>query len=290
MGGENRRFMLVTLSAFLVLVVAITITTMAFSLNAVNRNLDSTRELMKEEMLDSLRGRLEETGRMLNDVFLQDYFKRGSGGFERNTYIMLFTMLSIDLEDPYYLMLSKEDIVVDSKLSEEMGKPIPADVEGEGVRFIDRFRDKSGDLIYASSSLPGGLRVVAVKDVTLKMEELESPFREQRSDLKRNSLILLAVFICLSLLLVLLVVMPANARYISGPVRALREKALRIMDGESGVEVEVDQRSDYYALQALLDSVRRLMEREAREGREDQGRGKAAKATKDRADEPESSP
>jgi hypothetical protein len=266
MGGENRRFMLVTLSAFLALVVAITLTTMAYSLNRVNRNLDSTRGLMMESMLDSIRSRLQETGRMLNDVFLQDYFRRGSGGDERNTYIMLFNMLSISFEDPYYLMLSKEGTVVDSKLSEEMGKPVPEDASGEGIYFIDGFRSKTGDLIYASGSLPGGLRVVAVKDVSREMADTEAPFNEQRSDLKRNSLILLLGFVCLSLLLVLLVIMPANVRYISGPVRDLEDKANRVMQGEAGLEIEVDEKSDYYALQALLDSTSKLLRREEEEG------------------------
>ncbi len=264
MRGENRRFMEVVLGAFIVVVVCILASATVFSLRSVNRSLDSSRELLLNGVKERMEEQLEETERMLKDPFLADYFRRGSGGDERNTWIMLFNMLLINLEDPYYLALEKGGVVVDSKLIEEAGKPLPPDAREEGAFFLKEFRSKSGTLVYASRELSNGIKVVAVKDVSGEVKGLEASFESQRSELRRNALILLAVFLCLSLLLVVLVVMPANNRFISGPVRTLNEKALRMMEGETGLDIEVNEKSDYYALQALLDSMRRLLEREAK--------------------------
>ncbi len=210
-------------------------------------------------MKESLEGKLLEFSHMLRNPFIEDFFSKGMGGDPARKVIALFNMLIISFEDPYYLAIVGDGKVVASKLTGEIGKPPPGDLLPEGTEMLDAFRQKTGDLIMISYPLEKNLRVTVVQDITKEMEEIEKPFSDQKSRVLWVSLALLVVFLVFAVLIAFLVIGPANSRYISGPIKELEEKALRIMDGDTSIEIEVDEKSDYYALQALLDSMRLLL-------------------------------
>ncbi len=259
MKGENRRFMLVVMVSFFILLAGITATTLIFTINSINRNADTSRKSLERLIRESLEEKAMEFSRMLRNPFIQDFFARGMGGDPKRGVIALFNMLIISFEDPYYLAIVQNGEVVASKLPEEIGKPAPGDLLVKGTEMLNSFRMKTGDLIMISSPLDEKLRVVVVKDITKEIQEIDKPFSQQKSRVLWVSLALLGVFLVFAVLIALLVIGPANSRYISRPIKELEEKALRIMDGDTTVEIEVDEKSDYYALQALLDSMRMLL-------------------------------
>ena len=258
-GGENRKFILVVFLSFLLVLLGIVITTLAFSINAINDNADTSVEQYKELVRESIDDELYDFARLLRNPDINQILAEGSGDDRETLTIALFNMLEITLGEPYYLILAEEGEVVASKLPGETGKPIPQDVYMQGSSLTDEFREKSGELVMVGAPINDELSAAVVVDITDEIEEARAPFDDQKSHILWVSLFLFIGFLVLSILVVFFVIAWANSRYISGPIRDLEDKANRLMGGDSSIVIDVDEKSDYYALQALLDSMQRML-------------------------------
>jgi methyl-accepting chemotaxis protein len=263
--GENRKFIFVVFLSFFIVLLGIVITTLAFSISAINDNADDSIAQYKELVRGNIASELQDFSRLLRNPNIDELLRQGTGGDNQRLVIALFTMLKITLGEPYYLILESGGEVVDSKLPEEIGKVVPQDVSMQGSRIVDEFRGNSGELVMVAAPLSEDVSAAVVVDITGEIEEARQPFEHQKTDALLVSLFLFMGFLIISTLVVFFIITWANSRYISGPIKELEDKAKRIMEGDSSIQVTVDEESDYYALQALLDSMQRmLMEMESR--------------------------
>jgi len=263
--GENRKFILIVFLSFFVVLLGIVVATLAFSINAINDNADDSIAQYEELVRDNIEKELQNFSRLLRNPNMDELLMRGTGGDSQGLVVALFTMLKITLGEPYYLILESKGIVVDSKLPEEIGKAVPQDVSMQGSDIVVDFRGKNGKLVMVAAPLSESLNAAVVVDISDEIEEAKQPFEHQKTHITLVSLFLFIGFLILSTLAVFLVIAWANSRYISGPIKELEDKANRIMEGDASIRVTLDEDSDYYALQALLDSMQRmLMEMQSR--------------------------
>lgn len=258
-GGENRKFILVVFLSFLLVLLGIVITTLAFSINAINDNADTSVEQYKELVRKNVEDELYDFSRLLRNPDINQILTAGSGGDRQTLTIALFNMLEITLGEPYYLILVEKGEVAASKLPGEMGKPVPQDVYMQGSRIMDGFRGKSGELVMVGAPVNDDIQAAVVVDITEEIEEAREPFEDQKRHILWISLFLFIGFLVLATLVIFFVISWANRHYISGPIKDLEDKANRLMGGDPSIVIDVDEKSDYYALQALLHSMQRML-------------------------------
>lgn len=258
--GESSKFTLVVFLAFFLVIAGVVAASLIFTNRAINQNAEDSKAYLQDFILGEMEGELKSFSIMLRDPVIENFFDKGSGGDDYQMAITLKSMLEFSFEDPLYLALTGGDKVVISTLPYERGEEIPSDLIAAGSEMLDSFRGSSGNLVMVTSPLSSEMTATVVKDVTAELEKAQEPFDEQKDQLKWTSLILFLAFLAFALLIVLFVILPAQRRYITGPIDELSDAAKRIMGEDIYVEVEVDEDSDFYYLQSLLDSVMRLMQ------------------------------
>jgi hypothetical protein len=259
--GESSRFTLVVFLAFLLVIAGVVATSLVFTIRAINHNAEDSVAYLQDFILEEMEGKLRSFSIMLRDPVIENFFTEGSGGDDYQMAITLKSMLQFSFEDPLYVaLISGEDVVI-STFPRERGEGVPSDLIAAGSEILDSFRGSSGNLVMVTSALSSEINATVVKDITTELEEAQEPFDEQKSQAKWTALILFLAFLAFTLFIVLLVILPAQRRYITGPIDKLSDAARRIMGEDTDVQVEVDEDSDFYYLQALLDSTKRLIER-----------------------------
>jgi methyl-accepting chemotaxis protein len=257
--SETRKFMSVVFLAFFFVLLGVVVTTLTFSIKAIDENADNSVSLYKELVRESIENELRDYARLLRNPVIKELFAHGTGGDSQAFTVAVYNMLKITLGEPYYLAVVGEGKVILSKLQGETGKPLPEDLAMEGSRFTEAFREKTGQLVIVYAPLSEDLAAVVVADMTKEVNEAKQPFEEQKNRIKWIALILFIGFLILSLVVAVFIIGWANARYISGPIKDLEDKATRMMEGDTSLEIKIDEESDYYALQALLDSMQKLL-------------------------------
>lgn len=257
--SETRKFITVVFLAFFFVLLAVILITLTFSIKAIDENAETSVSQYKELVRDNVERELQDFGRLLRNPIMIELFTKGTDGDNQAYDIAVYNMLRITLGEPYYVALARDGEVILSKVQGEAGKPLPEDVIVEGSLLTKSFREKAGQLVIASASLNEYLSAVAVVDITDEVEEARIPFEEQKTQVKWTALILLVCFLIVSILVAVFVIGWANSRYISKPIRELEDMANRMMEGDISQDIEVNEESDYYALQALLDSMQKLL-------------------------------
>lgn len=257
--GESKKFMLVVVLSFFLFLVGISLAYLAFALKVAGDSADTSISQYKDLVREEADKQLRDFSIMLRDPDINALLVEGSEGDSRKLAVSIFSMLEASFGEPYYLCLIQGEKVVVSKLPAETGKDVPEDLLAEGSRYIGDFRGKRGELLMLASPVDEKTRAVVVLDKTKEVAEARQPFEDQKSRLGWISLILFFTFLAAAVALALFAVGWANNRYISRPIRDLQGKAKRMMEGETEVALTVDEDSDYYALQALLDSMQRLL-------------------------------
>ncbi len=258
-GGENRKFMIIVFLSFFFVLLGMAITTLALSVKAINDNADTSIEQYRQLVRENIEGELNDFARLLRNPNIKEMLSRGTGGDEQRLAVATYTMLEIALGEPFYLVLESHGEVVESKLPAEIGGEVPGDVSVLGSSMLDEFRGKSGELVMVGAALSDELNAAVVVDISDEVEEARQPFEDQRSRVVWLSVFLFLGFLVLATLVVFFVIAWANSRYISGPIKELRDRAERLMQDDTSIEINVDKKSDYYALQALLDSMKRML-------------------------------
>jgi len=257
--GESSKFTLVVFLAFFLVIAGVVATSLIFTIRAINNNAEDSKVYLQEHIQEEMEGKLRSFSIMLRDPVIENFFAQGSGGDDYQLAITLKSMVEFSFEDPLYVALISGDDVVISTLPKERGEEVPSDLIAAGSEMLDTFRGSSGKLVMVTSPLSSEMRAIVVNDITTELEDAQEPFDEQKSQVLWTALILFLAFLAFALLIVLLLILPAQRRYITGPIDELSDAAKRIMGEDLSVQVEVDEDSDFYYLQALLDSVRRLV-------------------------------
>ncbi len=257
--GESRKFMLVVVLSFSLVLIGIFIANLAFTIDTINDNQDASISQYKEVVQKEAEKNLYDFAIMLRNPDIRALLFQGSEGDDRKLAVSIFNMLKASLGEPYYLCLVKGEKVVVSKLPGETGKSVPEDLVGEGSVFTGDFRGKAGELLMLAAPVSEDFKAVVVMDKTEDIQEGLRLFEDQKSRVKRASLLLFLVFLAVAILAAVFAIGWANSRYISGPIRKLEDQAKALMDGDVSTSIEPREGSDYYALQALLDSMQKLL-------------------------------
>ena len=259
--GESSKFTLVVFLAFLLVIAGVVATSLYFTIRSINYNAEDSKAYLQDHIQREMEGKLKNFSIMLRDPVIENFFIEGSGGDDYQLSITLKSMLEFSFEDPLYVALIAEDYVVISTLPRERGGDVPSDLIIGGSEMLTSFRDSSGDLLMVTSSLNEDMRATVVKDITTDLERVKEPFEEQKTQAKWTALILFLAFLAFTLFIVLLIILPAQRRYITEPIDELSDAARKIMGEDLSVEVEVDEDSDFYYLQAMLDSTKTMIQR-----------------------------
>ena len=259
--GESSKFTLVVFLAFLLVIAGVVAASLFFTIRAINNNAEDSKAYLQDHIQGEMEGKLQNFGIMLRDPVMENFFAEGSGGDDYQLAITLKSMLEFSFEDPLYIALIAGDGVVISTLPRERGGEVPSDLITGGSEMLIAFRGSSGNLIMVTTPLSEDMKATVVKDITTELERAQEPFDEQKSRAKWTALILFLAFLAFTLFIVLLVILPAQRRYITEPIDKLSDVARRIMGEDLSIEVEVDEDSDFYYLQAMLDSTKRLIEK-----------------------------
>ena len=259
--GESSKFTLVVFLAFLLVIAGVVAASLIFTIRAINDNAEDSKVYLQGFIQGQMEGKLRSFGIMLRNPVIENFFTEGSGGDDYHLAITLKSMLEFSFEEPLYIALIAGDDVVISTLPRERGEEVPSDLIVAGSERLDSFRGSSGNLVMVTSPLRSEMNATVVKDITTELERAQEPFDQQKSQVLWTALILFLAFLAFALLIVLLLILPAQRRYITGPIDELSDAAKRIMGEDTDVQVEVDEESDFYYLQALLDSAKRLIEK-----------------------------
>lgn len=259
--GESSKFTLVVFLAFMLVIAGVVATSLIFTIHSINNNAEDSKVYLQDHIQGEMEGKLKSFSIMLRDPVIMNFFAEGSGGDDYQLAITLKSMLVFSFEDPLYVALISGDDVVISTLPKERGEEVPSDLIAGGSEMLVSFRGSRGNLVMVTSPLSSEMKATVVKDITTDLEDAQEPFDEQKSQVLWTALILFLAFLAFALLIVLLLILPAQRRYITGPIDELSDAAKRIMGEDTDVQVEVDEESDFYYLQALLDSAKRLIEK-----------------------------
>jgi len=259
--GESSKFTLVVFLAFMLVIAGVVAASLIFTIRSINNNAEDSKIYLQDHIQEEMEGKLRSFSIMLRDPVIENFFAQGSGGDDYQLAITLKSMVVFSFEDPLYVALISGDDVVISTLPKERGNEVPSDLIAVGSEILDSFRGSSGNLVMVTSPVSIEMSATVVKDITTELERSQEPFDEQKSQVIWTALILFLAFVAFALLIVLLLILPAQRRYITGPIDELSDAAKRIMGEDIDVQIEVDEDSDFYYLQAMLDSTKRLIEK-----------------------------
>ncbi len=251
-----------------ILIAAILALFLVDSIMSTNNNAELTKKLLINQIVDSYR-RLGENFQSMN--FNPEVLKLLSPdmlqAFARGDVDPVFALImnvSVMASPAEYVALVKDGSIykysaksgVTVKPEQLLTSPPPND-----YKIIKEFGGKEGTLLYAFYpidlsivGLDSKIYISSVFDITEQVKEIDSYFNEQ----KRDNIIKLVVAAIIALvvfgLLLLFWLRYLIKRFIAGPINQLNTTAEEIVAGTFEGEVEVDQSSDFSALQGLLRS------------------------------------
>ncbi len=279
-GREMHMFSIAVSVSFLLLVLAIIAYFTVDTVVTTNRNLsDGKQKVIEEAVLG-----LKETGSAfivsnfsteLLEIFNQDLINKLLTGDVSEIYryatkvILLFypvDFVGFVSGDGYLAYAAQPGIDV---------KPVDLPIPTESQEYVtlDHLGDRSGFFISVffpvQSPIPGfgggGIRTNMIVDRTEKMSYLEEYYRDQRNGNLLRIGIAAVLAVILSLLLTTFGLRYLTHKYVAGPIEELNRQAREIMEGTFEGEVKVDEGSAYAALQGLLRSGQKVLQRMERE-------------------------
>lgn len=281
-GKEMRNLVLAVSISTTLLVIAIIAFYMVSIILTANDNIEHNKERMIEESVRSLQ-EMSENAAMLNigadmiSLFNQELIDRVFQGDKEYMYeVGVKIMLSFypieyvgfihDGEIKSYG--TRDDIAIDP---EEM----PAEPPEGNYEIVDSLGDRDGFFVSVFTPLElsmigieGQMYIDMIVDRTAESAEIEDYFIEQRNNLVLQMSIAAIIAIILTLLLTTLGLRYFTNKYVAKPIEELNRTAEEIADGTFDGELEVDEDSAYAALQGLLCSGQKVLQRMDEEMRE----------------------
>jgi len=280
-GKEMRKLMVALSASTLILVLAIIAYFMVDVILTTNKNIERNKELVIEQSVLALTEIGESISGMAEDPRLTSMFNQElineimSGNWDVfYDFIGDFASRFYPVE---YVGVIRDGELVSFKTARgydlEAGE-IPAQTPQEDYQVLEKLGDKEGFFISVFCPIDlslvglGEFQVNMINDRTDELAEVEGYFKDQRNDLIVRLSIASIIAIILSLLITTLGLRYFTRKYVVRPIEKLNRAAERIADGTYEGEVEVDEDSAYAALQGLLRSGQKVLQRMDEELRE----------------------
>ena len=233
-----------------------------------NNNAKHAKQLLIDQTVESYR-RLGENFQSMNfdqdvmKLLKQDFIEAFFEGDVGPAYDLIMNITVMASPADYVALVEdgniydysvKPGVTVDPE--ELLTNPPPND-----YKIVESFGNKKGTLLYAFYpidlsvvGLSSEIYISSVFDLTSQVEEIDAYFRDQRNDdiikLAIAGLVALLFFSLLSVFWLRYLI----KKYIAEPMERLNTMAEEISAGAFDGEVEVDESSDFAALQGLLRS------------------------------------
>jgi hypothetical protein len=275
-GREMRQLIFAITVSTLVLVLAIIAYFMIDAIVTTNKNIDSDKQKMVEQSVSSLNemakvADVSNTGnpemfKMFNPEMMQRILAGDMEFFYPFVANVVSTFSPID-----YVGIIKDGEVVAYK---SRGN-VPVDVKGLSTEppqgnyeTINQLGNKEG--FFVSVFIPVDLSVIGQKSIiyinliadrTDQLAAIDSYFNNQKNSMIWRLSIVAIIAIIITILLTTLGLRYFTEKYVVKPIEELNRTAEAIMDGSFEGEVEYDESSSYAALQGLLRSGQRVLQK-----------------------------
>ena len=273
-GKEMRALMLAVSLPVLALVIAIVAYFMIDVVASTNANIERNQELVVEQSTLTLAEIGEDiqdltTKSELFSLFNPDIATDILAGKIQTLYDFI-TKFCITFYPIDFVGVINDGELVSFASSEDYDinpYEMPLQPSGEGSQRLDEFSGHKG--YFVSQFFDVDLSMLGIKefyvnmivDRTKDMAEIKDYFEGQRNALVLRLSIASAVAIILSLLLTTLGLRYFTRKYVVKPIEELNRAAEEIVAGEFRGDVEVDEKSAYAALQGLLRSGQKVLQR-----------------------------
>jgi hypothetical protein len=248
-----------------------------------NNNIESDKQKMIEQSVKTLNetAKLTDISNMgspeMFNMFNPEIMQRIFSGDMEYTYQFIAKAASSFYPLDYVGIIEDGQVVAyGSKGNESIdAKEMPTDPPPGNYETLDRLGEKEG--FFVSVFVPLDLSVVGLKstiyvdliaDRTEELAAINSCFNDQRNSMIWRLSVGAFVAIILSILLTTLGLRYFTAKYVVRPIEELNRSAEAIIDGSFEGEVEYDENSSYAALQGLLRSGQRVLQKMDEEIRE----------------------
>jgi hypothetical protein len=275
-GKEMRNLMLAVSLSVLILVLAIIAYFMIDIVVTTDRNIDQDKEKMIRESVRSLSdmGSVMSFTEMSPALFEMFNPKLIDQVFSGNIEVVYEYSTEIALA---FFPVDYVGIIIDGELVNYKGRSglsidpsqMPTQAPQGDYETIDSLGGREG--FFVSVFYPvdlsllglqaGDMYINMVVDRTDELAGIESYFNDQRNDLLLRMGIAAAIAVILSLLLTTLGLRYFTRKYVVDPIEELNRMAEEIAEGTYTEDIKVDEGSAFAALQGLLRSGQKVLQR-----------------------------
>jgi HAMP domain-containing protein len=280
-GKEMRKLMTAVSLSVLLLVLAIIAYFMTDIIVTTNNNIEKNKELVIEQSVLSLIQIGQNISAMTENpnvigLFNQDVINRILSG-EMGTFYEFIGKFAIPFYPIEYVGIVQNGEVVAYETSTGVDvdpQDMPTEPSEGEYETLDSLGGEEGlfiSVFYPVELMYPGLEpfyVNMIVDRTGELVMVTKYFEEQRNDLILRLSIASVIAIILSLLLTTFGLRYFTRKYVVNPIEELNRTAEKIADGTFKGEVRVDEESAYAALQGLLRSGQKVLNRMDDEMRE----------------------
>ncbi len=277
-GQEMRRLMWAVSLMVILMVLAVIAYFMVDITVTYNRNIEDNKEKVVQESVRSIQDfssiMVLSSGLSpeLMQVFNQDLAKEVLSG-DLDAFFKVAKPVAISFFPIDYVGFIAEGELVDHAARKGFSVD-PAELSTEppegGYQVLERLGGTEG--FFISAFVPVDLGIVGVGigksmyanivvDRSERMADIEAYFRDQRNSLLMRLIIAAVIAVIASLLITTFGLRHFTRKYVVDPIEKINRQAQEIMAGTFQGEVEVEESSAYAALQGLLRSGQKVLQR-----------------------------
>jgi nitrogen fixation/metabolism regulation signal transduction histidine kinase len=263
-GNEMRKLIIAITCSTLVLVVAIIAYFMADAIVTANKNIESDKQKMVEQSVGAL-NEMSELANVTNigpemlQLFNPEILQRVMAGDMEFLYQTAANMVMSFYQVVAYKSRGNESIDV---------KEMPANPPQGNYETLNKLGNKEGFFVSVFTpidlsmiGLKGTMYVNIIADRTEELASINEYFSNQRNSMIWRLSIAALITIILSILLTTLGLRYFTEKYVVKPIEEINQTAEAIMDGSFEGEAKYDENSSYAALQGLLRSGQRVLQK-----------------------------
>ncbi len=272
-GREMRRFLLSVTALVTVLLLAVIVWSTLDSISRINDDMEREKERVIGQLVDYFNTTLEAMARTGGDpayarkLFREDLFAEGGLTGSKALLDFLSTLQRQQFNADYLAYVSN-GMVVSMSVAEGLAvesSEVPRHMPEQQYEILEESGGRKGQFISVFAPFPmmgsGEEFITFTVDRTENVRELEDLYRRDKESLVRRQVVAGVSIMVVGALISILGVYWLARKDITGPIEEINRKAQGIMEGTFEGEVEVDERSDFAPLQALLSSGKKILDK-----------------------------
>ncbi len=273
-GSEMRRFLVSVTVLVTLLLLAVIVYSTLDSISRINSDMEREKDRVVQQLVDYFNGTLEAMARTGGDpqyarqLFREDLFGESGGLTGSKALLDFLSALQRQQFNADYLAYVSNGMVVSMSVAEGVGvtqAEVPRSMPEEQYEILEESGGRRGQFISVFARFPmmgsGEEFITFLVDHTDNIRALEEQYRQDKKGLVRHQVIAGLVILVLGALVSALGVYWLTRRDITGPIEEINRTAESIMEGSFEGEVEVDEKSDFAPLQALLSSGKKILDK-----------------------------